>query len=116
MNMQLTIVAVLFALALVGAMVYAQDADKPAADTPKGDLKNVDVKLLPQDNVQAGLDLYAQMAAKEKCNVFFSPYSISEALTMTYLGASGKTKEEMAKVLNVPMGHLKQKEITLWTD
>ena len=35
-------------------------------------------------------------------NIFFSPYSISSALTMTYQGAKGATAGEMAKVLHLP--------------
>ena len=36
----------------------------------------------------------------EATNVFFSPYSISSALAMTYNGARGTTKEEMSDVMN----------------
>jgi serpin B len=32
-------------------------------------------------------------------NLFFSPYSISSALSLVYLGASGETKDQMAAVL-----------------
>jgi len=35
-------------------------------------------------------------------NVFFSPYSISSALQMTYEGARGKTAQEMASVFHFP--------------
>ncbi|GAF72908.1 unnamed protein product, partial [marine sediment metagenome] len=46
-------------------------------------------------------DLYQQLiAAKPGENVFFSPYSISTALAMTYAGAKEQTKEQMAEVLN----------------
>ncbi|MCK5333558.1 MAG: serpin family protein, partial [Candidatus Aenigmarchaeota archaeon] len=38
----------------------------------------------------------------EEGNVFFSPYSISTALAMTYEGAKGKTAEEMQNVLHIP--------------
>ncbi len=44
--------------------------------------------------------LYAQLKTQEG-NLFLSPYSLSSALTMTYAGARGKTKEEMAKVLHL---------------
>jgi serpin B len=44
--------------------------------------------------------LYAQLKSQPG-NLFFSPYSLSSALTMTYAGAKGKTKEEMAKVLHL---------------
>ncbi len=47
-----------------------------------------------------GLDLHRQMP--ETGNVCLSPYSIQSALGMTYLGASGVTQEEMARVLHLP--------------
>jgi serpin B len=37
---------------------------------------------------------------REDENLFFSPYSISSALAMTYAGATGKTATEMADVMN----------------
>lgn len=46
------------------------------------------------------IDLYAQLRS-QKGNLFFSPYSLSAALTMSYTGARGKTKEEMVKVLHL---------------
>ena len=45
------------------------------------------------------IDIYRQLAA-EGGNIFFSPYSISSALAMTYAGARGETAEEMADVLH----------------
>jgi len=44
------------------------------------------------------IDVYSQLAA-ESGNLFFSPYSISSALAMTFAGASGDTYAEMAKTL-----------------
>jgi len=46
-----------------------------------------------------GLDLHLRLAA-EGGNSVISPWSIESALGMTYAGAEGKTKEEMAKVLH----------------
>lgn len=43
-------------------------------------------------------DLY-QVLREGDGNLFFSPYSISLALAMTYAGACGQTQREMAKVL-----------------
>ena len=45
------------------------------------------------------LDLYGQLRAK-KGNLFFSPYSISTALAMTYAGARGNTAAEMNATLH----------------
>ncbi|MCL2010256.1 MAG: serpin family protein [Synergistaceae bacterium] len=44
------------------------------------------------------VDLYGVLA-EEEGNLFFSPYSISSVLAMTYAGAKGDTGEEMAKAL-----------------
>jgi serine protease inhibitor len=46
---------------------------------------------------------YSHLARAEKSNLFFSPYSISSDLAMTYAGACGRTEQEMAKVLRFPM-------------
>lgn len=48
-------------------------------------------------------DLYAKLK-EEKGNLFFSPYSISTALAMTYVGAKGNTKSQMAKTLHFSLG------------
>jgi serpin B len=50
-------------------------------------------------NNQFALDLYRQLHS-EKGNLFFSPYSISTALAMTYAGARNQTAEQMAKTLH----------------
>lgn len=48
-------------------------------------------------NNKFAFDLYSQYKSNDG-NVFFSPYSISSALAMTYEGAKGNTAEEIAKV------------------
>lgn len=54
-------------------------------------------------NNQFAFDLYAELRkSAEGKNVFFSPYSISTALAMTYEGARGKTAEEMQSVFHFP--------------
>lgn len=56
---------------------------------------------LAEKNNQFALDLYKQLGAKPG-NLFFSPYSLSAALGMTYTGAKGDTAAEMAKVMHFP--------------
>jgi serpin B len=46
-------------------------------------------------------DLYSRYKSEDG-NIFFSPYSISTALAMTYEGARGKTADEIQAVLHFP--------------
>src|SRR5947209_8092906 len=50
-------------------------------------------------NTEFAADLYARLR-EQAGNLFFSPYSISTALAMTYAGARGQTAEEMARTLH----------------
>lgn len=52
-------------------------------------------------NNEFAFDLYKKFNENNKDNIFFSPYSISVALTMTFEGAKGKTADEMYEVLNL---------------
>jgi serpin B len=52
-----------------------------------------------QGNSAFAIDLYRQLSHKTG-NVFFSPYSISTALAMTFAAARENTEAEMAKVLH----------------
>jgi serpin B len=52
-----------------------------------------------EGNNNFAFDLYAKLREQEG-NLFFSPYSISMALAMTYAGARGNTAEQMSKVLH----------------
>jgi serpin B len=54
-------------------------------------------------NNRFAFELYAKFNEKSKAeNIFFSPYSIMAALTMTYEGARGQTAEEIRSVLHIP--------------
>jgi serpin B len=64
----------------------------------------IDPTELVKANNQFALDLYAKLTA-EPGNRFFSPFSISTALGMTYAGARGTTAEEMARTLHFPPDH-----------
>ncbi len=50
---------------------------------------------------EVGVDLYRQLATGAE-NLCISPYSIDSALAMTFAGADGETRAEMARVLHFP--------------
>jgi serpin B len=47
----------------------------------------------------------------EEKNIFFSPFSISSAFGMLYLGARNQTADEMKEVLGYSFGHLSNDEV-----
>ncbi|XP_027816682.2 serpin B3-like isoform X1 [Ovis aries] len=50
--------------------------------------------------IHLAIDLFHQIRQSEKENIFLSPFSVSSALAMTYLGARENTASEMQKVLH----------------
>src|SRR5438874_270215 len=54
---------------------------------------------IAESNTAFAFDLYGRLKDKPG-NVFFSPYSVSTALAMTYAGARGDTEKQMAHVLH----------------
>ena len=84
----LRVIAVLFAGLFAASVAHAQPANP-----------NPDVTTAVEGNNQFAFDLYARLAQKPG-NTFFSPYSISNALGMTYAGAKGQTATEMAQTLH----------------
>ena len=63
---------------------------------------DVDNKVVVEGNSQFAMALYEKLRSIEG-NLFFSPYSISTALAMTYSGARGRTESQMADVLHFPV-------------
>jgi serine protease inhibitor len=64
-----------------------------------------DMETVIGDNSEFAFDLYAKLkddpaVTKAGGNLFFSPYSISTALAMTWSGAGGETEKQMAEVLH----------------
>jgi len=59
------------------------------------------VTALVKGNNEFALNMYGEICtARDTDNIFFSPYSISSALAMTWDGARGQTAVDMAETLN----------------
>ena len=72
-------------------------SDKPRLASP--DITTSGLSDLVSGNSVFAFDLY-QALSDEEGNLFYSPYSISLALAMTYAGARGETQRQMADTLH----------------
>lgn len=82
--------------------VQPEPPPKPATPDPAEDL----AQLAAGQNTFA-TDLY-QKLRDTPGNLFFSPYSLATALTMTYAGARGNTQAQMAQVLHITLPDARQ--------
>jgi serpin B len=104
MNKKLMVLLVLvLLLPLIASIQLAQPA---AGEVLKSDKERItspvvsatDLALLVEGNSAFAFELYQELKEKGG-NLFYSPYSISLALVMTYAGASGETAQQMADTL-----------------
>lgn len=79
---------------------YGQYLKADAGYNSSPDASDEILQTLIDGNNRFAVDLYHQFSGKNNGNLFYSPYSISLALAMTYAGANGQTKEQMAEVLH----------------
>jgi serpin B len=80
----------------VGTAMGLAKSDKERLTSP--DVASSDLTELVKGNGAFAFDLY-QYLRSEDGNLFYSPFSISMALAMTYAGARGETEEQMAETL-----------------
>jgi serine protease inhibitor len=82
---------------LIAAAIFAwPQTSRPFDSSP-------DASAAVAANTAFAIDLYQKLKTQQG-NLFFSPYSISSALAMTYAGARGQTESEMAGVLHFDSG------------
>ena len=111
--MKKVFLCVLAVILLPGLVACAQpiasgeviQSEKQRITSPEVD--TTELTTLVNGNSAFALDLYQALRDKEG-NLFYSPYSISLALAMTYAGARGETEKQMADTLHftLPQGHL----------
>jgi serpin B len=75
----------------------AAASERPRIKNPS--LSGAELASLVSGNTDFALALYRALRGSESGNLFYSPYSISQALAMTYAGARGETEQQMAATL-----------------
>jgi len=106
MKSNLLISIILVTTLLISGAACALQPPQPAGEILKSDKLRITSPLASQADLAAvvdgnntfAFDAYQQIKGDE--NVFFSPYSISLALAMTYAGARGDTAQQMANTLH----------------
>ena len=83
-------------------------SDKERIDYP--DISEIEVENLVDGNNAFALVLYQQLINNSE-NLFYSPYSLSLALAMTYAGARAETAQQMADTLHF---YLSQEVLQFW--
>jgi len=90
----------IFCVVVFGIFASATPLVQARTKGPQDDMKTV-----VGGNTEFAFDLYAKLKddpdiKEDGGNLFFSPYSISTALAMTWAGARGLTEKQMAEVLH----------------
>jgi len=121
MNKGLIVVLVLvLLLPLIASVQLAQPAAGEVLESDKERITSPDVSpseqaLLVEGNSAFAFELYQELKAKEG-NLFYSPYSISLALAMTYAGARGETAQQMAATLQFMLEQKRLHPAFNWLD
>jgi serpin B len=110
MTQKTLIIIVIAAVVVIGGvflftLVPESTPEPTTKPTPEPVTKPEAIEGVTTANNQFALDFYTKVKDEEKNkeeNIFFSPYSLSIALAMTYEGARGKTAEEMEDVFYFP--------------
>ncbi|MCK5522295.1 MAG: serpin family protein [Thiomargarita sp.] len=82
-------------------LLYGQIASAYNDDITEDKMATL-ISTVSDGNSTFAFELYTQLNANNSGNLFFSPYSLSIALAMTYAGAKGETATQMAEVLHFP--------------
>jgi len=98
------VISVLILIVILGLTACSQpvsagilQSEKPRLTDPQ--VSQGDLTILVKGNSEFAFELYQTIKGMGG-NLFYSPYSISLALAMTYAGARGDTENQMADTLN----------------
>ena len=96
-------IIILFAGIATAAVLFLfpyEPTQPPGADDTVS--TQIGIQEVANANSKFAFDLYSELDKSKSGNIFYSPYSISAALAMTYEGAKGQTASEMKSVFHFP--------------
>lgn len=107
-------------LPVIASIQMAQPAAGEVLKSDKERITSPDVSMSEQSSLVEGnsafvFELYQALKGEEG-NLFYSPYSISLALAMTYAGGSGETAQQMADTLQFLLDQDKLHPAFNWLD
>jgi len=114
------VLALVLLLPLIASIQPAQPAAGEVLESDKERITSPDASadeqaLLVEGSSAFALALYQALKGEEG-NLFYSPYSISLALAMTYAGASGETAQQMAATLHFILEQARLHPAFNWLD
>ncbi|ODN02111.1 Serpin B9 [Orchesella cincta] len=87
-------------ISLVKGQCFKSDlvSEQPASEKATAEYQAV----FYEQQLEFSLDMFHKLYNKEnRTNLFFSPYSIHQALIMTYFGAGGETRKQLQTALHI---------------
>jgi serpin B len=114
------VLAVVLVLPVIASVQMAQPVAGEVIESDRERITSPDVSTSEQASLVEGnsafaFDLY-QALKEEDGNLFYSPYSISLALAMTYAGARGETAQQMADTLQFLLEQDRLHPVFNWLD
>ncbi len=100
-----TLAGVLIILVIIvagGLLISRKRSPSPGVKPEESSGGSSGVANVVEANNQFAFEYYSHLKNRETGNIFFSPFSISSALVMTYEGAREQTAKEMQSVLHFP--------------
>ncbi len=110
MNKKILIIGIaFFVTAIITMAVVLFLFSYQPAQTPQTEdvgLTQQGIQEVVRANNQFAFDLYSKLSKSKQGNIFYSPYSLSAALAMTYEGARGQTAKEIKSVFHFPKSNI----------
>ncbi len=107
MNRKLLLLIIFLVIIVIGGFIILSKGEE-ASSIAKPDISTI--KTVIDANNQFALDYYQKLKSRNEDNIFFSPFSISNALVMVYEGANGKTAEEIRSTFYFPIENNQRQE------